>query len=146
MTLNAQQPANRSELFHGRRHFCNRHEGLCDLVQELPGILLFAERHGEEMNNRGLTKLECKVPRGGVRSNLVMLHALRCADEGKICRRIILVFSFGHHLFAFVDKACHAFAGLGCGRRTKDFQALAKTLNLRFSLFKMGFDQSPQLR
>ena len=47
----------KNRLLDTRRHFRNRHQGLSDLIQKLTGILLFPERHGEELNDRRLTQL-----------------------------------------------------------------------------------------
>ena len=47
----------KNRLLDTRRHFRNRHQGLSDLIQKLTGILLFPERHGEELNDRRLMQL-----------------------------------------------------------------------------------------
>lgn len=67
-----------------RRHFGDGHQRLGELIEKLIGILLLTKRHRKHLHDSRLTELCRKITGRCVPRNLVMLHLLCCADQGKI--------------------------------------------------------------
>jgi len=103
------------------------------LVKQLAGILLLAKRHGEKLNDRRLTQLQCQISRSGVGCDFVVLNALSSTNQREVRRCIILRLALAHNLFALLDQACHPLARLGAGRRAQNLQAFVQPLDLRLS-------------
>src|ERR1700685_121418 len=92
-------------LLHARRHSGDRHHRLRDLVEQVSRIVLLAERHRHEAGDLGLVELQGQVSRRGVCGNFVMFDTQGSADQGKIGWAIVLLFAFGHDLFALFYEA-----------------------------------------
>jgi hypothetical protein len=62
------------------------------LIQQLAGVLFFAKRSGQQLDDRWISHLNCKVPRCRVGSDFVVLDPLRRTNQGEVGGGILLVF------------------------------------------------------
>ena len=90
-------------LFHAGRHLRHRHQRLGHLIEQLAGVLLFAQRCGEELHDDRLAKLKRQVTRGRIGRNLIVLDPLRPADQGKVSWTVVLLLAFADDFLAFFD-------------------------------------------